>query len=71
MGRINGNKDNRKNLNTMREKLIQAIVDFSGEEINEFTKQDFIDLAKESNEQLFDRIIGILQFYQDEYNNQN
>jgi hypothetical protein len=53
----------------MREKLIQAIVDFSGDEISEFTKQDFIELAKESDEALLDRVISILWWYHNEYNN--
>ena len=33
-----------------RAKLIDAIVKYSGEEIAEFSKADFIDLAKESND---------------------
>jgi len=69
MGRINKNKNHRKNLNAMREKLIQAIVDFLGDEISEFTKQDFIELAKESDEALLDRVIHILWWYHNEYNN--
>jgi hypothetical protein len=47
-----------------REKLIDAIVKFSEEEINEFSQQEFIDLAKESNDQLLDRLIGILDWYE-------
>jgi hypothetical protein len=49
-----------------RAKLIDAIVKFSGEEIAEFSKGDFIDLAKESNDQLLDRLIGILHWYDNE-----
>ena len=52
-----------------REKLIDAIVKFSGEEINEFSQQEFIDLAKESNDQLLDRLIGVLEWYDAELKN--
>lgn len=53
----------------MRKKLIDAIVEFSGDEISEFSKKDFIDLAKESDEALLDRLISILWWYSNEYNN--
>lgn len=49
-----------------RIKLIDAIVKFSGQEIIEFTQQDFINLAKESNEQLIDRLVHILEWYENE-----
>jgi hypothetical protein len=49
-----------------RSKLIDAIVKYSGEELNEFSQNDFIDLAKESNEQLLDRLISILEWYENE-----
>lgn len=49
-----------------RTKLIDAIVKYSGEEFNEFSQNDFINLAKESNDQLLDRLIGILQWYENE-----
>lgn len=49
-----------------RKKLIDAIVKFSGEEIAEFSKADFIDLAKESNDELLDRLINILEWYENE-----
>ena len=49
-----------------RKKLIDAIVKFSGEEIAEFSKADFIDLAKESNDELLDRLINILVWYENE-----
>jgi len=53
----------------MREKLISAIVELTGSELNEFTRADFIALAKESEDQLLDRLIHIAKWYQDEYNN--
>ena len=49
-----------------RKKLIDAIVKFSGEEIAEFSKANFIDLAKESNDELLDRLINILEWYENE-----
>lgn len=49
-----------------RAKLIDAIVKYSGEEIAEFSKADFIDLAKESNDELLDRLINILRWYDNE-----
>lgn len=49
-----------------RTKLIDAIVKYSGGELSEFTNDDFISLAKESNDQLLDRLIGILQWYENE-----
>ena len=49
-----------------RKKLIDAIVKFSGEEIAEFSKADFIDLAKESNDELLDRLINILEWNENE-----
>jgi hypothetical protein len=49
-----------------REKLVNAIIEYYGSEVSEFTKQDFIDLAKESEDQLLDRLIGILEWYHNE-----
>ena len=49
-----------------RAKLIDAIVKYSGGELSEFTNDDFIELAKESNDQLLDRLIGILEWYENE-----
>ena len=46
-----------------RAKLIDAIVKYSGEEISEFSRSEFIDLAKESNDELLDRLINILRWY--------
>ena len=54
---------------TFREKLISAIVEFTGAELDEFTHDDFIALAKESEDQLLDRLIHITEWYVDEYNN--
>jgi hypothetical protein len=55
----------------MRNKLIDAIYELSQNEIAEFTTQDFLALAKESEEQLLDRLIHIAKWYADEYNNQD
>ena len=49
-----------------RVKLINAIVKYSGEEISAFSRTEFIDLAKESNEALLDRLIAILNWYDNE-----
>lgn len=54
-----------KIINT-REKLINAIFEFSGDEIERV--EDVIVLAKESEEELIDRIINITRFYYIEYN---
>jgi altronate dehydratase len=49
-----------------RVKLIDAIVKYSGEEVAEFSRSEFIDLAKESNDELLDRLINILKWYDNE-----
>jgi hypothetical protein len=49
----------------MRTKLIDAIIDLSGDEFE--SKQDFLELAKESEDQLVDRLIAIAEFYRDDY----
>lgn len=49
-----------------RAKMIDAIVKYSGEEISEFSRSEFIDLAKESNDELLDRLINILRWYDNE-----
>ena len=46
---------------TTREKLINAIVDLSGGELEE--KDRLVRLAKESDEELLDRLIEIARFY--------
>jgi hypothetical protein len=48
----------------MRAKLIDAIIDLSGDEFE--SRKDFIELAKESEEQLVDRLIAIAEFYRDD-----
>lgn len=66
---LQSNNLNSKNMEkNIRVKLIDAIVKFSGEEVSEFTQKDFIDLAKESNEALTDRLISILEWYDTELN---
>lgn len=45
----------------MRTKLIDAIIDLSGDEFE--SKQDLIELAKESEDQLVDRLISIAEYY--------
>lgn len=44
----------------MKTKLIDSIIDLSGDE---FSKQDLIELAKESEDQLVDRLISIAEYY--------
>jgi hypothetical protein len=50
----------------MRELLIDAILDLAGDEYD--TKYDVIDLAKKSENQLVEEIIGIACFYRDQLN---
>ena len=50
----------------MRELLIDTILNLSGDEYE--TVQDVIELAKESEYQLVERLIGISCFYRDQYN---
>lgn len=45
---------------TIREKLIVAIYDNSSDELN---KNDWINIAQESESQLVDRVISILEWY--------
>lgn len=52
--------------NNIRKKLVMAIVGSSAEELD---KHDYIIIAKESEEQLLDRLINILDWYIDEHNN--
>ncbi len=49
----------------MRELLIDAIFNLSGDEFE--TVDDVLDLAKESKDQLVERLIGIACFYRDQY----
>jgi hypothetical protein len=53
----------------MREILIDAIIDLSGDEYE--TVNDVIELAKESEYQLVERLIGIACFYRDQFNDVN
>ena len=46
---------------TLREKLITAILDLSGDEFDNY--DDFIKLAKKSEEQLDDDLIHIADYY--------
>jgi len=52
---------------TIREKLVDAIVEFGGDEIE--SVEEAIELAKKSDDELVDVLINILTFYHDEYNN--
>ena len=53
----------------MREGLIDAILNLSGDEYESI--DDVIELAKESEEQLIERLIGIACFYRDQFNEVN
>ena len=48
----------------MRELLIDAIFDLSGDEYE--SVRDVLELAKESEAQLVERLIGIACFYRDQ-----
>ena len=50
-------------METIREKLIDAIIDLASDEFE--TKNDVIKLAKMSNEQLALEVINIAQYYRD------
>jgi hypothetical protein len=49
---------------TAREKLVDAIIDLAGDEFE--SRQDFIELAKESEEQLVERLVHIAHYYKQE-----
>jgi hypothetical protein len=53
-------------METIREKLVNAIVLISEDE---FERGDFFNIAKESEEQLIDRLISISIWYKHEYDN--
>lgn len=53
----------------MRALLIDAILDLSGDEYESIN--DVIELAKESQNELVERLIGIACFYRDEFNDVN
>ncbi len=50
---------------TVREKLVGNILYYSGEEYED--RQSLIDLSMESEEQLVDRLLNILDYYYDQY----
>lgn len=52
---------------TTREKLIDAILDLSGDEFE--SNYSFVKLAKESEDELIDRLINIADYYQEQANN--
>ena len=53
----------------MRETLIDAIIDLASDEIE--THDDLIELAKESETQLVERLVAIACFYRDQFNDVN
>ena len=52
---------------TIREKLIDAIMEYAGDEIESVTEA--IEIAKKSDDELVDVLINVLIFYHNEYNN--
>ena len=50
----------------MRELLIDSIFSLSGDEFE--TVDDLLELAKESEQQLVERLVGIACFYRDQLN---
>lgn len=50
----------------MRALLIDAIFNLSGDEFE--SVNDVIELAKESEQQLVERLVGIACFYRDQFN---
>jgi len=61
LGRLNVQEE------TIREKLVNAIVSHSQDEY-EYTS-DLIDLAKNSDEELIDKLIYLLDWYHNNYHN--
>ena len=53
----------------MRALLIDTLISLSGDEYE--TVNDVIELAKESEEQLIERLIGVACFYRDQFNDLN
>lgn len=53
----------------MRALLIDALMNLSGDEYE--TVNDVLELAKESEEQLIERLIGVACFYRDQFNDLN
>jgi len=52
----------------MRDILIDAILDLSDDELED--RADLIDLARETEKELVERLIGIACFYRDQLDNQ-
>jgi predicted lactoylglutathione lyase len=53
----------------MRALLIDALINLSGDEYE--TVNDVIELAKESEQQLIERLIRVACFYRDQFNDVN
>jgi hypothetical protein len=53
----------------MRELLIDSIFSLSGDEFE--TVDDLLELAKESEQQLVERLVRIACFYRDQFNDVN
>lgn len=49
----------------LRKKLVTAVIRFSREELDEV---DYIVIAKQSNKELLNHLISMLEWYFDEYN---
>jgi hypothetical protein len=47
-----------------REKLVDAIIELAGDEFQ--SRHDIFNLAKESEEELIDRVINIAHYYKQE-----
>lgn len=54
---------------TVREALVDAILKYSGEEF--IIKEDLIPLVKESEGELIQRLIAILEWYHQNYHNES
>lgn len=52
----------------IRDMLLDAILKYSEDELNEFSLKEFIELAKESDAQLVERLINILKYYHHAHN---
>jgi hypothetical protein len=53
-------------MENLRELLIDTIIEYSGEEFED--KASLIDLAKESDNSLITRVITLLDWYHEQYN---
>jgi hypothetical protein len=61
------NKNQPHMTNETRQNVIDTIIDLAGDEFE--TPADYIQLARETPEELVNRLIGIACYYRDEYNN--